>query len=283
MTTSLLLKLPVELVEEIVLCAAAQGDSTASASLSLTCRALRSSILAAQTHLWRHLFLTLFDPPACPSYPWEQTYKRRISASLFFASRVLEPERPAEPKHVAEVLEAVLDVLKTARALDSRDLEPDTPSGSTHPVFPPLSIILHSSPTRVPPSLNTLFVTHILSPGLPPLLSSRLNAYCVDDETNKEVYDEPLARLVAAVGPMQAARAPPPRPFFGPHMPGIVVGAEGGEGEALLRDPEPEGSGSGLPEGEMRVWRCSRKMVWEPEKADGVRRLARIRYGLFLI
>ncbi|KZV61856.1 hypothetical protein PENSPDRAFT_693030 [Peniophora sp. CONT] len=272
-----LLKLPVELLEEIVLCAAAQGDSTAPASLSLTCRSLRSSILAAQTHLWRHLFLTLFDPPSRPFYPWETHYKRRISASLFFASRVAEPDRPASPEHVAEVLESVLDVLKTARPLDSRELEPDTPSGSTHPVFPPLSIILHSSPARVPISLNTSFVTHILQPGLPPLLSSRLNAYCIDNFTSKEIYDEPLARLVAAVGPMQAARAPPPRPFFGPHMPGIVVDAEGGESEALLRDPEPEGSGAGFPEGEPRVYRCSRKMVWEPEKADGVRRLARIR------
>ncbi|VDB94895.1 unnamed protein product [Peniophora sp. CBMAI 1063] len=279
--SSLFLRLPVELVEEIVLCAAASGDPTAPATLALTCRALRSSILAAQTHLWRHLFLTLFDPPSHQlhhTYPWSSAYKARITAQLFFQARIVEPDRPAPPELVKDVLESLLDVLHSALPLDSRELEPDTPSNSTHPVFPPLSLVLHSTPDRVAPSLNTLFVSRILSPGLPPLLSSRLNAYCVSPSTSAELYDEPLARLVAAVGPLQAARAPPPRPFFGPHMPGTIVGA-GAEGadEPLLRDPQEEQEEQVQESGELRVWRCSQRRVWEPERADGVRRLARIR------
>lgn len=273
---SLLLKLPVELVEEIVLCAAASGDPTIPATLAQTCRTLRSSILAAQTHLWRHLFLTVFDPPSTAHYAWERTYKLRISASLFFAARASDPERESEPSHVADVLNALLDCLRTAKALNSRDLEPDTPNSCTHPVFPPLSIILHSTPDRVPPSLNTCFVSRILSPGLPPILSARLNAYSLTPQTPREIYDEPLSRLVAAVGPLQAARAPPPRPFFGPHIPGIVVGAE--SGEALLADPAPVDDGQPVGGGEERVWiKCATTKVWEPERADGVRRLARIR------
>lgn len=56
--------IPDELVEEILIACVANDNATSIAAVAATCRRLYSIIYDAMDHhLWRSLFLTLFDDP----------------------------------------------------------------------------------------------------------------------------------------------------------------------------------------------------------------------------
>ena len=117
--------LPTELIDEIIILSTFLGDARASSALARTCRRLRSLVYCQQhRHLWRQMFLIIFDDPrpACnvhthgraprphldlnnkskgkgksidcsafDDFPWEEEYKLRIWAESFILRRTRPP------------------------------------------------------------------------------------------------------------------------------------------------------------------------------------------------
>ena len=124
--------LPPELIEEIIIISTLLGDVRAPSTLAQTCRDFRTLIYhQVNRHLWREMFLTLFDDPRpahevrahgrapqrlrpnpnnkgkgksknCPvshNFPWEDEYKMRIWTESFILRRTLPPlSRPSSPR-----------------------------------------------------------------------------------------------------------------------------------------------------------------------------------------
>lgn len=115
--------LPPELIEEIIIISTLLGDVRAPSTLAQTCRTFRTLIYhQVNRHLWREMFLTLFDDPRpahevrahgrapqrlrpddpnnkgkgrsknCPvshSFPWEDEYKMRIWTESFILRQTM--------------------------------------------------------------------------------------------------------------------------------------------------------------------------------------------------
>ena len=118
--------LPIELIDEIIIVATSLGDARASSTLAQTCRRLHALVYCQQhRHLWRQMFLIIFDDPrpacnvhthgraprphlilnnkskgkgksidhcsAVDDFPWEEEYKLRIWAESFILKRTRPP------------------------------------------------------------------------------------------------------------------------------------------------------------------------------------------------
>ncbi|KAJ6604246.1 hypothetical protein DFH09DRAFT_1018232 [Mycena vulgaris] len=164
-----LLRLPPELIEQILVEAVASGDANIVAAVSACCRLLHDLVHT----IWRDLFLTVFDDPRPksaleasrldlsspiqPAYDWHN-----------FTSRVAVANRLAAADPACD-FETLVDVLATAAPVPPlRDLDPMLRRPI---VFPPLIGI-----QEVPTSNNISWLDRALALGYPPQLTKRLLA-----------------------------------------------------------------------------------------------------------
>ena len=155
--------LPPELIEEIIIISTLLGNVRAPSTLAQTCRAFRTFIYhQAHNHLWREMFLTLFDDPrpahevrahgrapqqlrlnsnnkgkgefknylASHEFPWEDEYKMRIWTESF----ILRRTRPR---------------LSESGSFSPRDARPDQPSTDAE-LYTILDILLRVILTAAP-------------------------------------------------------------------------------------------------------------------------------------
>ncbi|KAJ7770858.1 hypothetical protein DFH07DRAFT_879913 [Mycena maculata] len=163
---SLLLRLPPELIEQILVETVCAGAPNTVASVAACCRLLRELV----NSIWRELFLAVFDDPRPknalkasspgssspiqPAYDWNNFTYRIAAANRF---------RAADPTCDFERL---VDVLATAAPVTlHHTLAPVLPGRFS---FPPLLSF------REIPSNNISWIKQVLACGYPPLLTKRL-------------------------------------------------------------------------------------------------------------
>ena len=144
---------PQELVEHIVVAATKDGFPDAVAALSQTCSHFYSFLgqKSGNKHLWRALFLAIFDQPHLPeSYDWKQEFLNRMHAKkVFRQSTHHQPEQ--EP--LLHALRTLLAAVTTENSVmyfpvgDPLDMQDATLFGSplsdTRLAYP-LVIVLHA-------------------------------------------------------------------------------------------------------------------------------------------
>ncbi|KAH9059389.1 hypothetical protein EDB83DRAFT_2224511, partial [Lactarius deliciosus] len=207
------------------------------ATLSQTCRSFRA--LVYSKHLWREMFLVVFDNPfpardvrthgraplphlnlgegKCLSedvFLWEGEYRRRIWTESFILHRTRPPQNtsssdlPSSDAEVHTALQTLLRVISTAAplpydALACMDFHPSHPP-RPHPICPPLFLAAHMHPTLFLGSRNTAWLARVLAHGLPHALMARLTVFDghggVDVQKQPVKWDGFLAKLVAQIG-----------------------------------------------------------------------------------
>ncbi|KAI0331605.1 hypothetical protein GY45DRAFT_1369914, partial [Cubamyces sp. BRFM 1775] len=137
----LFLTLPAEVVELVLISAAAAGHPETIAAFAQTCRAHRDLVYGpSDHHLWREIFLTTFDDPRVsgggpgwieaeahkvpchksPTFDWGEEYRSRIWAAHYIRWQTRPPASPdedEEPEHIH--LAEVEIVRRNTRALDA--------------------------------------------------------------------------------------------------------------------------------------------------------------------
>ncbi|KAH9896003.1 hypothetical protein C8Q73DRAFT_690466 [Cubamyces lactineus] len=135
------LTLPTEVVELVLISAAAAGHPETIAAFSQTCRAYRDLVYGpSDHHLWREIFLTEFDDPrvlgggpgwseaeahkaSCcrsPTFNWGEEYRSRIWAARYIRWQTRPPastEDDEEPEHL--YFSELEIVRRNTRALDA--------------------------------------------------------------------------------------------------------------------------------------------------------------------
>lgn len=110
--TTNIFTLPQEVIERVLIQTAVDGCPSAIATLSQTCQYFRSLVYGAtDSHLWREVFLAVFDDPRAvaahlrgatpkgpsPSldqvvvYNWKEEFMQRMSAAKFIRRYTSEP------------------------------------------------------------------------------------------------------------------------------------------------------------------------------------------------
>ncbi|KAJ7462779.1 hypothetical protein B0H11DRAFT_1871290 [Mycena galericulata] len=191
-----LLRLPPELIEQILVDTVRSGAPNTVAAVAACCRLLHLLVHSIS----RELFLALFeDPrpknalkassPASKSAPIQQAYDWNI-----FTHRVAAANRIHAGDPTADFA-TLVDVLATAGPIPRlRELDP-VPSRPL--MFPPL---LRSQ--KIPPSTNISWLNHVLARGYPPRLTKRLLASFDPDGppcARSEFEDTPEGKAFAKI------------------------------------------------------------------------------------
>ncbi|KAG5337196.1 hypothetical protein C0989_010352 [Termitomyces sp. Mn162] len=194
--------LPLELIEEALVIAAARGFPSAIAAFGSSCRHFHHFVYySADHHLWREIFLTTFDDPRSVlklllnatmtgpgegdediAFDWAGEFQRRMNAArLFRKSSQINPElldlfSDSDSNEdnstgfsftLTTALETLINVLEMAAPFPSHQIEAMTRT----PTFPPI-VTLRMSYTYPPEfiSRNSKWVDEILKSGYPPIL-----------------------------------------------------------------------------------------------------------------
>jgi len=171
--------LPAELTEHILILTVAGGFPTAIAALAQTCRALHALVYRApDQHLWREVFLTMFDDPRQSGlsekekvFDWGKEFRRRIWTTNYLRRGMEAPSAATDVQRDLEALETLLSAVQTALpcppTIVCSFLEPDSSasrlafaSGAfsaypSYPIFPPPPPPLSPSLTATPSSKPT--------------------------------------------------------------------------------------------------------------------------------
>ncbi|KZT66310.1 hypothetical protein DAEQUDRAFT_730429 [Daedalea quercina L-15889] len=226
--------LPTEVVEIIVVHAAAGGFPAAIGALSQTCRTFHSLIYeAADHHLWRAIFLSTFDDPRqlrfynSDDFDWGREFRERICAASFL-------KRHARPLRVQKVymlrsrtaptslvdLVPTYDTIASVRMLNSllsviKTTAPDEHvrqagyrnTGEWEAMMSrrSLSYTHHVTP-QLPPSrahsecLNVPWLQSVLKDGLPAPLITKISGDNRDLRWDKSPEALALGELIACTG-----------------------------------------------------------------------------------
>jgi hypothetical protein len=223
--------LPPEIIEEIIIFSTLLGDPRAPSSFARTCSIFRALVYHQRhKHLWRELFLVLFDDPrpaidvhthgralelqqinssskgkgkakshlVSHDFPWEDEYKLRIRAESFVLRRTQPPPSEPPPSDDAEVhtaLDTLLRVFLTAAPLPYESMASHYHTHRRtlqhpHPIISPLLLAAHTQPSLVPGSRNTSWLARVLGRGLPRVLMARLTS--VDENGNVDIQKTPV-------------------------------------------------------------------------------------------
>ncbi|KAJ7139691.1 hypothetical protein C8R44DRAFT_867809 [Mycena epipterygia] len=164
-----LLRLPPELIEQILVDTVCSGGPNTVAAVAACCRLLRDLVHS----IWRDLFLAVFDDPRSKDALKASSPSPPIPAQLSydwhnFTSRIAAANRLAAADPACD-FETLIDVLTTAAPVPP--VRVDDPVLRRPVVFPPL-LGVHD----VPPSNNISWLDRALAPGYPPPLTKRLLA-----------------------------------------------------------------------------------------------------------
>ncbi|RDB18929.1 hypothetical protein Hypma_014374 [Hypsizygus marmoreus] len=206
LTAGKIFALPSELLEQTLILTASSRFPSAIAALGRTCRYFHRLIYhSPDNHLWRQVFLAIFDDPrplsrllrcanaagpmsdSGPStdtpFDWAGEFMRRMDAARLIRKHtqltpsvldMLSDDQEIEniPFNLTGALETILSVLETALPFSPHKHDEFIPLA---PVFPPI-IILHASPIPFPDqfkSRNAAWVEEVLQNGYPPALVKR--------------------------------------------------------------------------------------------------------------
>ncbi|KDQ22618.1 hypothetical protein PLEOSDRAFT_1098358 [Pleurotus ostreatus PC15] len=170
---------PQELVEQVLVHLANAGYPNAIAALSETCKYFHNLIYNSDDHhLWRHIFLTTFDDPRvilahlryandsgcvlgnlddkCTSlsYPWENQFKRRISAARAYKVHIKDGTLCS-----IDHLRTIASIFTTILPLNDVVLHPHPDHRILAPALSPLSSLTVSD--------DAVFLLRLLGLGLP--------------------------------------------------------------------------------------------------------------------
>ena len=221
--------LPFELIEETIIFATLLGDTRTAATLAQTCRRFRAFVYhQSHKHLWRELFLVIFDNPfpardvsthgraplphlrpgkgqfrGCHServFSWEGEYKRRIWTASFILRRTRHSQDCAlsnlssSDVEVHTALQTLLRAISTASPLPYHTLAcmepPSSPLVRPHPICPLFYVAAHLHAFFTFGSRNTAWLARVLANGLPDVLMARLTVF--DEQGRVEVQKRPV-------------------------------------------------------------------------------------------
>ena len=216
MTTTLspppIFTLPPELLQRIVIASVSGAPSSTIAAIAETCRSLYSLVYSpADHHLWREIFLTVFDDPRPalrhltdlhgeqPAFNWGEEFKSRIRAAQVvrrsngaFGITKSAPQSQAQSSEITVTLRTLLSVLETSLPFPSTTTiaigplpSPEPGIFPKYPAFPPLILLLSSSFCKSSnnsrlshafESASSQWLEDLLKDGLPRVLTQRLLA-----------------------------------------------------------------------------------------------------------
>lgn len=216
---------PAELIEVVLVMAAASGNPNSIAALSQTSKFFYHLIYCCpDQHLWREIFLTTFDDPRpalnhmsimSGGHPdlelnWTQEYIDRISAARYIR-RPVQTMAPVSPQsdvfHIPaslSVVKALLSVITTSLPFPSSPpisltILTDFPESNTRfapminsPPFPPLLLLFTANYSAMLGSVNVMWLQDLLEIGFPPELTRTLMAKLSFDVQGHAPYQPTL-------------------------------------------------------------------------------------------
>ncbi|KAG2049350.1 hypothetical protein BDR06DRAFT_919248 [Suillus hirtellus] len=201
--------LPAELIEAVLIVAAASGNPNSIAALSQTSKFFYELIYCCpDQHLWREIFLTTFDDPRPAlnhlntmsgghhnlEFNWTQEYIDRISAARYIRHPVQTTAPVSSQSKVLDipaslsVVKALLSVITTSLPFPSSPrisltILNDFPESNSPfapminaPLFPPLLHLLTANYSAMLGSVNVPWLQDLLEIGFPPELTRTLMA-----------------------------------------------------------------------------------------------------------
>lgn len=218
--------LPAELIEAVLVMAAASGNPNSIAALSQTSKLFYRLIYCCpDQHLWREIFLTTFDDPRpalnhmstmSGGHPnlelnWTQEYIDRISAARYIRRPVQTMAPVSSQSEVLRipaslsVVKALLSVITTSLPFPSSlplslTVLTELPVSNAHfapminsPPFPPLLLLLTANySAMLGGSVNVTWLQDLLEIGLPPELTRTLMATLSFDVQGHAPYQPTL-------------------------------------------------------------------------------------------
>ncbi|KAK7457796.1 hypothetical protein VKT23_010136 [Stygiomarasmius scandens] len=180
-----LLSLPAEIVEQIIVYSASCGSYSSVSAVSQTCSSLRNVLYsAADTTLWRAIFLTTFDDPRAKErvkfsplpgssegpFSWRKEYQQRIQAKIKLMR--MSREDIVEPRSLTQYLQTMSFIVSTSL--------PQLPDASTE-------------------SNNIQWISDIFSNGFSKALTERLTSLSpsnTGDDVDQGTEDESKFKLM---------------------------------------------------------------------------------------
>ncbi|KAG2155223.1 uncharacterized protein EDB93DRAFT_1080589 [Suillus bovinus] len=204
---SAIANLPAEVIEAVLIVAAASGNPDSIAALSQTSKSFYELIhCCPDQHLWREIFLTTFDDPR-PALKhlstisgghhdlqinWTQEYIERISAARYIRRAVQTTAPVSSQLEILDisaslsVVKALLSVITTSLPFPScppisHTILTNFPEPKSHftPTInspPPLLILLKDNYSAMLGSVNVTWLQDLLEIGFPPELTRTLMA-----------------------------------------------------------------------------------------------------------